>query len=164
MSRTPSSASEDDTDSLFGSPPPEATALAETEVGSIALPGTHMSCSGLPTVLAIPDSSNREADQPHVNTYERRDNATGETLHGPQYPPTHATDKEKRRKRPTTSVTTAATTLSRDDIIERARQRQRQLIAEIECAKVELWETSIEGGALVHLVRDQLKQTARSGS
>lgn len=169
MSRTPSSASEDDTDSLFGSPPPcpsiETTALADREVASIALPGTHMSCSGLPTrfpspVPAIPGGSSREADQPHGH----RDKATAETLHGLQNPPRRTTDKEKTRKKSNASLSTAATTPSRDDVIERARQRQRQLIAEIECAKVELWETSIEGGVLVHLIRDQSKHIVRPSS
>ncbi|KAI6125138.1 hypothetical protein EDD16DRAFT_492060 [Pisolithus croceorrhizus] len=187
MSRTPSSASEDDTDSLFGSPPPcpsigvkfsaifnvvyslqqllETTTLAETEVGSIALPGTHMSCSGLPThfpspVSAIPDSSNREAGQ----LCGDRDTATAETLHALQHPPGRVMEKEKRKKKTTATVSTAVATPSRNDVIERARQRQRQLIAELECAKVELWETSIEGGVLVHLIRDQLKQAVRPES
>ncbi|KAI6107902.1 hypothetical protein F5141DRAFT_1119265 [Pisolithus sp. B1] len=166
MSRTPLSASEDDTDSLFGSPPPcppiETTTLAETEVGGIALPGTHMSCSGLPThfpspVSAIPD---REAGQP----YGDQDTATAETLHALQHPPRGAMEKEKRKKKSTTTVSTAVATPSRNDVIERARQRQRQLTAELECAKVELWETSIEGGVLVHLIRDQLKQAVRPES
>lgn len=169
MSRTPSCPSEDDTDSLFGSPSPcppiETTTLAETEVGSIALPGTHMSCSGLPThfpspVSAIPDSSNREAGQ----LCGDRDTATAETLHALQHPPGRVMEKEKRKKKTTATVSTAVATPSRNDVIERARQRQRQLIAELECAKVELWETSIEGGVLVHLIRDQLKQAVRPES
>ncbi|KAI5998814.1 hypothetical protein EDD15DRAFT_2363673 [Pisolithus albus] len=170
MSRAPSPGSEDNTDSLFGSPPPfpptDSMALAETEVESIALPGTHMSCSGLPThfpspVPAVPDSANREASQPS----EDRDTATAEeTLQDLQYPPRRAIEKEKRKKKSSTTPSTAAATPSRNDIIERARQRQRQLIAELECAKVELWETSIEGGVLVHLIRDQLKQAVQADS
>ncbi|KAI6025030.1 hypothetical protein BKA83DRAFT_4255780 [Pisolithus microcarpus] len=169
MSRTPSCAGEDDTDSLFGSPPPcppiDTMALAETEVGSIALPGTHMSCSGLPThfpspVPAVPDNTNREAGQP----YEDQETATAETPHDPQHPPRRAIEKEKRKKKSTVTASTAAATPSRNDVIERARQRQRQLIAELECAKVELWETSIEGGVLVHLIRDQLKQAVQADS
>lgn len=141
-------------------------ALAETEVESIALPGTHMSCSGLPThfpspVPAVPDNANREASQPS----EDRDTATAEeTLQDLQHPARRAIEKEKRKKKSSTTPSTAAATPSRNDIIERARQRQRQLIAELECAKVELWETSIEGGVLVHLIRDQLKQAVQADS
>lgn len=44
--------------------------------------------------------------------------------------------------------------IDKADILQRARERRRQIVAEIERAKVELWETSIEGGVLVHLAKD----------
>ncbi|KAG2110855.1 uncharacterized protein F5147DRAFT_687541 [Suillus discolor] len=42
----------------------------------------------------------------------------------------------------------------KEDILQRARERRRQIVGEIERAKVELWETSIEGGVLGHLMKD----------
>ncbi|KAG1842031.1 hypothetical protein DFJ58DRAFT_67017 [Suillus subalutaceus] len=42
----------------------------------------------------------------------------------------------------------------KEDILHRARERRRQIVGEIERAKVELWETSIEGGVLGHLMKD----------
>lgn len=44
----------------------------------------------------------------------------------------------------------------KDDILQRARERRRQIVGEIERAKVELWETSIEGGVLGHLMKDPM--------
>jgi hypothetical protein len=44
--------------------------------------------------------------------------------------------------------------LVKEDILRRARERRRQLAAEIERAKVELWETTIEQGVLVQMAKD----------
>ncbi|KAG2157863.1 uncharacterized protein EDB93DRAFT_1055977, partial [Suillus bovinus] len=44
--------------------------------------------------------------------------------------------------------------VNKEDILQRARERRRQIVGEIERAKVELWETSIEGGVLGHLMKD----------
>lgn len=44
--------------------------------------------------------------------------------------------------------------IHKEDILQRARERRRQIVGEIERAKVELWETSIEGGVLGHLMKD----------
>ncbi|KIK41743.1 hypothetical protein CY34DRAFT_805689 [Suillus luteus UH-Slu-Lm8-n1] len=44
--------------------------------------------------------------------------------------------------------------IHKEDILLRARERRRQIVGEIERAKVELWETSIEGGVLGHLMKD----------
>lgn len=44
--------------------------------------------------------------------------------------------------------------IHKEDIIQKARERRRQIVGEIERAKVELWETSIEGGVLGHLMKD----------
>ncbi len=45
--------------------------------------------------------------------------------------------------------------LSKLDIIRRAQDRRQQLMTELERAKVELWETTIEQGVLNHLMKDQ---------
>ncbi|EGN99251.1 hypothetical protein SERLA73DRAFT_123054 [Serpula lacrymans var. lacrymans S7.3] len=45
---------------------------------------------------------------------------------------------------------------NKEDTIRRARERRRQLVAEVERAKVELWETSIEGGVLMQLAKDNI--------
>jgi hypothetical protein len=44
--------------------------------------------------------------------------------------------------------------VDKEGVLQRARERRRQIVAEIERAKVELWETSIEGGVLGHLAKD----------
>lgn len=44
--------------------------------------------------------------------------------------------------------------INKEDILQRALERRRQIVGEIERAKVELWETSIEGGVLGHLMKD----------
>jgi len=62
------------------------------------------------------------------------------------------------RKRPSVSPgpgRNAAKGLARDEILERARERRRQLMTEIERAKVELWETTIEQGVLSQLIKDR---------
>ena len=55
---------------------------------------------------------------------------------------------------PSTSGQSAPGVFDKQAILERARERRRQLVAEIERAKLELWETSIENAVLVHLTRD----------
>ena len=44
--------------------------------------------------------------------------------------------------------------LNKQEIIQRAKYRRRQLMTELEKAKVELWETTIEQGVLNHLMKD----------
>ena len=45
-------------------------------------------------------------------------------------------------------------TLNKQEIIRRAKDRRQQLMSELERAKVELWETTIEQGVLNHLMKD----------
>jgi hypothetical protein len=47
-------------------------------------------------------------------------------------------------------------TLNKQDILAKARERRRQLVGEIDRAKVELWETTIEQGVLAQLVKEKL--------
>jgi hypothetical protein len=44
--------------------------------------------------------------------------------------------------------------LNKQEIIRRAKDRQQQLMLELERAKVELWETTVEQGVLNHLMKD----------
>ncbi|KAH9960829.1 hypothetical protein BC827DRAFT_365100 [Russula dissimulans] len=44
--------------------------------------------------------------------------------------------------------------LSKQEVIRRAKDRRQQLVAELERAKVELWEATIEQGVLNHLMKD----------
>ncbi len=44
--------------------------------------------------------------------------------------------------------------LNKQEIIRRAKDRRQQLMVELERAKVELWETTIEQGVLNHLMKD----------
>ncbi|KAA1467498.1 hypothetical protein DENSPDRAFT_877365 [Dentipellis sp. KUC8613] len=48
----------------------------------------------------------------------------------------------------------AVKSANKQDIIRRARDRRAQLMAELERAKVQLWETTIEQGVLAHLAKD----------
>ena len=50
-------------------------------------------------------------------------------------------------------------TVDREDVMSRARQMRAQLMAEIERAKVELWETTMEGGCLAHVLKDLGKRS-----
>ena len=45
---------------------------------------------------------------------------------------------------------------NQQDILTRARERRRQLVGEIDRAKVELWETTIEQGVLAQFVKEKL--------
>ncbi|KAF8547960.1 hypothetical protein OG21DRAFT_1449738 [Imleria badia] len=51
-------------------------------------------------------------------------------------------------------VPTSRGMLDKQAILERAQERRRQLAAEIERAKLEIWETTLENAVLVHLTRD----------
>jgi hypothetical protein len=44
--------------------------------------------------------------------------------------------------------------LNKQEVIRRAKDRRQQLMVELERAKVELWETTIEQGVLNHLMKD----------
>ena len=44
--------------------------------------------------------------------------------------------------------------LNKQEVIRRAKDRRQQLMVELERAKVELWETTIEQGVLNHLMID----------
>jgi hypothetical protein len=46
--------------------------------------------------------------------------------------------------------------LNKQDVLSRAKERRRQLVGEIDRAKVELWETTIEQGVLAQLVKENL--------
>ncbi|KAI0303764.1 hypothetical protein B0F90DRAFT_1322107 [Multifurca ochricompacta] len=45
--------------------------------------------------------------------------------------------------------------LSKQEMIQRAKERRQQLLAELEKAKVELWEATIEQGVLIHLLKEE---------
>jgi hypothetical protein len=47
-------------------------------------------------------------------------------------------------------------TANKQDILAKARERRRQLVGEIDRAKVELWETTIEQGVLAQFVKEKL--------
>ncbi|KII90028.1 hypothetical protein PLICRDRAFT_40215 [Plicaturopsis crispa FD-325 SS-3] len=48
----------------------------------------------------------------------------------------------------------AAQPIRKDEVLAKAKERRRQLVAEIERAKVELWETTIEQGVLAQLAKE----------
>jgi len=61
----------------------------------------------------------------------------------------------RTQKRPSVGLGRNATKgMAREEILGKARERKRQLVAELERAKVELWETTIEQGVLSQLVKD----------
>lgn len=51
-------------------------------------------------------------------------------------------------------ASTVSKALTKQEIIQRAKERRQQLMAELERAKVELWEATIEQGVLSHLMKD----------
>ncbi|KAH9063838.1 hypothetical protein EDB87DRAFT_1600624 [Lactarius vividus] len=51
-------------------------------------------------------------------------------------------------------ASTGSKALNKQEIIQRAKERRQQLLRELEKAKVELWEATIEQGVLSHLVKD----------
>ena len=57
-------------------------------------------------------------------------------------------------KRGLSQVTSGNKTLNKQDLIRRAKDRRKHLVAELEKAKVELWEATIEQGVLNHLMKD----------
>lgn len=67
----------------------------------------------------------------------------------------------------TTTSTTAAKSASakskKEDIIKRAKERRKALQKELERAKVELWEVTIEQGVLAHLVKEEGKAKVGGG-
>ena len=84
-----------------------------------------------------------------------------------QQPASHTDQSKTPAERPTTSAPkrTSQTipaslrpipTANKQDILARARERRRQLVGEIDRAKVELWETTIEQGVLAQLVKEKL--------
>ena len=110
-----------------------------------------------------------EKDHPSrlVNQVQAR--SLSSSLTEPPEPP-HVTASQKGKARADVSVTstmpsassrstpnavsTSKGTLDKQAILERARERRRQLVAEIERAKIEVWETTIESAVLVHFTRD----------
>lgn len=112
-------------------------------MNTIALPGSQMSCTRLP-----------------VHPLEIRDNHPAHrlALPEPDEPLTSADDVVHHQalavSRPTSNTRTANTKSSEVSVLDSARELRRKIVAEIECAKVELWETSIEGGTLAHLLKD----------
>lgn len=133
-----------------------------------------MSCSGPPAHIlscSIPAASDLPVvGAPQANEFDTTDDA-GSRTRGSQCSQRSTVDKRKNQKRSAASSRSSTTNrsanvgpllLSRNDILKNARERQRQLVAELECAKVELWEASIEGGVLVHLMRDNKINPHRS--
>jgi hypothetical protein len=53
-----------------------------------------------------------------------------------------------------TKATSCDKPLNKQELIQRAKDRRQQLLAELEKAKVELWEATIEQGVLNHLMKD----------
>ncbi|KIM60089.1 hypothetical protein SCLCIDRAFT_26876 [Scleroderma citrinum Foug A] len=142
-----STANEEDNNSLFGSPPPSPLQDSfERNVSTIALPGSHI------LSYSTPAASNVVVGVPQVNDPD----AIGEA--SSQCSQCSIVNVKKCQKRSTASSRSNTANRrplpSRDEILKNARERQRQLVAELESAKVELWEASIEGGVLVHLMRD----------
>jgi len=44
--------------------------------------------------------------------------------------------------------------LNKQEVIQRAKDRRQHVVTELEKAKVELWEATIEQGVLSHLMKD----------
>ena len=54
------------------------------------------------------------------------------------------------------SSTTRIPNANKQDILKRAKERRMQLLGEIDRAKVELWETTIEQGVLANIIKEKI--------
>ncbi len=57
-------------------------------------------------------------------------------------------------RRPPSRASAGSKALNKQEIIQRAKERRQQLLTDLERAKVELWEATIEQGVLSHLMKD----------
>jgi hypothetical protein len=96
-------------------------------------PGSH--------VTASPVSSRASSAVP------RQGSAAFTTTPTAQNPP--LSDHQRHYQAPSTNQAS-----NKQEIIRRAKHRRQQLVAELEKAKVELWEVTIEQGVLNHLMKD----------
>jgi hypothetical protein len=94
-----------------------------------------------------------EQAMPFINLFPPPPSTTSVTTTSPIHEPAAtATATSFRQTMANTKSTKMA--LDRQTILRRARERREQLVAEIARAKIELWETTIEQGVLVHLSKD----------
>jgi hypothetical protein len=96
-------------------------------------PGSH--------VTASPMSSRATSAAP------RRGSAASTSTPTAQIPP--LSDQQRHNQAPTSNKAS-----NKQEIIRRAKHRRQQLVTELEKAKVELWEATIEQGVLNHLMKD----------
>lgn len=88
-----------------------------------------------------------QADTFHFSSFTHLQPLSNQMSRAPSVQPTH-------KSTPTVPRRAGFKAVQKEDILQRARERRRQIVGEIERAKVELWETSIEGGVLGHLMKD----------
>jgi hypothetical protein len=117
-----------------GSSPSNLTSFSSSSDSSL-----HHSSRIGSHVTATPMSSRASSTAP------RQESATSATTPTTQTVPL----PDQRRQAPS-----RVKALNKQEVIQRAKDRRQQLMVELERAKVELWETTIEQGVLNHLMKD----------
>ncbi|KAH7884719.1 hypothetical protein F5I97DRAFT_1891490 [Phlebopus sp. FC_14] len=120
----------------------QAQSNVETVDSAVVAPGSYSPTQGQ-TIMARTAPEPSQTEEPQRLTAIQK--GKGKAI---------ATPTPRASSKSTTTSRGKKVSLAKDDILERARERRRQLVAEIERAKIELWETSIEGGVLIHLAKD----------
>lgn len=111
-----------------------------------------------PSMQNIPSHIPQSTAGSQANLSSATPNTCGVVPYAPTYPslanaaaPGPSSLPARRVGRPPVP---SAKKIVKEDIILRSKERRRQLLAEIERAKIQLWETTLEQGVLTHLIKD----------
>ena len=130
-------------------PPLPTTVIAPPIAPPIQSPACSTSVINRQGPILIGPSLYEEQSMPFINLFPSP--SIRKTLNIPSAPNPLSTITRHL----VTNLSKPTKKLDRETILKRARARREQLVAEIARAKVELWETTIEQGVLVHLSKDK---------
>jgi hypothetical protein len=132
--------------------------FASTTASSSSANATNAMCTPAPSIVERPPVTERSSMQQAMSRLPHNFF---------QQPPPHTAPSNAPTEGPTKSGPARASqvvpaslrrmpTANKQDILAKARERRRQLVGEIDRAKVELWETTIEQGVLAQFVKEKL--------
>ncbi|KZT20156.1 hypothetical protein NEOLEDRAFT_1141125 [Neolentinus lepideus HHB14362 ss-1] len=114
--------------------PPSAPSQGGTSYLQLSATGLHQ------------QNQSWSAPNPYVSMpHESPANPSTAPVAGPSWIPS---------RRPSRPAGSSVKKISKEDILRRTKERRTQLMAEIERAKIQLWETTLEQGVLTHLIKD----------
>jgi hypothetical protein len=116
-------------------PPPPASSRflsGESQSPAPALPSDHLATL---TTTVTPSMSRASSAAPRP------------------WPAAPGTAPDQRRP---SRASVGSKALNKQEIIQRSKERRQRLLAELERAKVELWEATLEQGVLSHLMKDHV--------